>query len=869
VERIESRLGPVTAIAHGVGAGTAAAFGGLTEQGLRDRLDGERAALHDLLRPVRTQRLRLILTFGSVAGRYGQPEQGALAAASAALADQAEVLAARVPGCQALHVRRPGWAGSGLGEPPSLGTSMAAAGTPSITVGDAARLLLKMLATPGLPDRVGLHGRVGSLGRGQAGPGVPGRFLDEVKVHYPGIELVCDARLSLASDPYLADYRVDGLPVLAPAMALEALAQGASALAGRPLRQATEVTLEAPVVVPPAGGEPTRVRVCALAEGGKIATVLRCEESGFGVDHVRAEFHLDGAPDNELVPPPSRPAPDGSAVGEAGAGATGLVDGAELYGPVCFQSGRFRRIAILPEVTSRSCRALARGADERPWFVAPGQLTLERLAPGPLTADRLPSRPAQAGPATAGRDWSGHVTSPRRELTGGDLAGPGHAASRRVGSWLVGSVRDTAGDDARVPSASSAPLGLPGSDWAASAQAALNRAGLDRAGLNQAGPDGIGAGLGGDGLLLGSPGLNDVVLQVLQACVPHRRVWLASCASVSFTGRLADGPVEVRAVARPPAAPDPALPAASVPAPARSPDRAAAPLPSSLPLPSGLTWDVQVVDADQRVLASWRGVRLREAGLLARNAAWPPSLLSVYLERAAVGLGLDPALRITVRRGELGTTVPAETVPEPPAEAPAGAIPQPRAADSQGGGGPWMNGRRIVDVPLPEGPLVPKQASQPDAPTAATGTGPLAGFTLEVSGVRSAACGWAASDPQHAVWPANEGLLASLAASFSRLRSHLSEAPSASGARLRAVAACLAMANAPERAPVARERATGDGWALLEIAGARVACNVVEISGVSCPVAIAILTDPPRRTRRPAQPERHPERTEDRLTARP
>jgi hypothetical protein len=66
---------------------------------------------------------------------------------------------------------------------------------------------------------------------------------------------------------------------------------------------------------------------------------------------------------------------------------------------------------------------------------------------------------------------------------------------------------------------------------------------------------------------------------------------------------------------------------------------------------------------------------------------------------------------------------------------------------------------------------------------------------------------------------------------------------------------------------VARERATGDGWALLEIAGARVACNVVEVSGVSCPVAIAILTDPPRRARRPARPEA--EHREDRLTARP
>ncbi len=184
------------------------------------------------------------------------------------------------------------------------------------------------------------------------------------------------------------------------------------------------------------------------------------------------------------------------------------------------------------------------------------------------------------------------------------------------------------------------------------------RTGLGGTGLpSRAGSGGTGDEANGERLLLGSPGLNDVVFQALQACVPHRRVWLAGCASVSFSGRLADGPVEVRATARPPAtvnsAPvDPATPRVSVPAPARSPDRTEAARPASLPLPSALTWDVQVVDADQRVMATWRGVRLREAGLLPRNAAWPPPLLSVYLERAAAGLGLDPGLRVAVRCGE-------------------------------------------------------------------------------------------------------------------------------------------------------------------------------------------------------------------------
>lgn len=71
-----------------------------------------------------------------------------------------------------------------------------------------------------------------------------GRFLENVLVHQPGVELVCGPRLSLQADPYLADYQVDGLPMLPPMLALEALAQAASVLAGRPVRAAAGLRLD-------------------------------------------------------------------------------------------------------------------------------------------------------------------------------------------------------------------------------------------------------------------------------------------------------------------------------------------------------------------------------------------------------------------------------------------------------------------------------------------------------------------------------------------------------------------------------------------------------------------------------------------------
>src|SRR6202043_942116 len=109
----------------------------------------------------------------------------------------------------------------------------------------------------------------------------------------------------------------------------------------------------------------------------------------------------------------------------------------DVYGPICFQRGPFRRVAFLPEVTARSCRALIRGADDRPWFT-----------------------PTPAGPGTP-----------------------------------------------------AGPAGPP--------------------------PDAA--------LILGSPGLNDAALHMLQACVPDRRVLPAGFGSLTVTGQEVRGAVQVRA----------------------------------------------------------------------------------------------------------------------------------------------------------------------------------------------------------------------------------------------------------------------------------------------------------------------------------
>jgi hypothetical protein len=746
---------------------------------------GDEAAILDLLAgSVRARQLRLIISVGTVASRYGLAGASLHALSSALLASRAAELARSGVSCHALHLDLPAWSATRLGERPELAEELTAADTEVVDLGVASRLLLKIMSTPGLPRSLAVHGRVGGLPASPA-PVIThaelaaanladgAAFLRDVNVHYPGTELVCSARLSLASDPYLADYRIDGMPVLPPVLALEALAQAASVLAGRPLRRLVNVALESPVLIPTS--TEAALRVCALRDGDAIVAALRCADSSYLVDHARAEFSCAAGPE-EI--PQAAAAAESSPLQQLGAGSSGLVDGAELYGPVCFQSGRFRRIALLPEVTARSGRALVRGGDERPWFSA----------------------------------------------------------------------------DSPFATAS---------------------------------------------FLLGSPGLNDAALQVLQACVPHRRVRPAGCESVQLTDPSAVGPVEIRAIAEP---------ARALPAEARVPSQAAAPAremadagrtaaetaimeiaelrPSSrrsrrrrrhhaaadiaaagtgvaadgaatdnpeteaddmlaandpasaaakpdlmarpdqlrevaasqqVPVPAPQLWNVEAVDTNGQLLAVWRGVTLRDCGPLPRNAAWPPTLLSVFLERRAADLGLDDGLRVTVSCGhpdgplpELLTSVPQPAQPadgQPPAEG--------RHAGPE---------RRTINT------------------VTASGTGALTGFSLMLRAPVPVACGWVGVEVAHR----HHEPAAGMAAAYARLRAELTESPAVLAARLAAVDAALAMAGLGADRVGSRQvtvtQTASDGWVVFALGRALVACAVVELSGVSAPVAIAMLT---------------------------
>jgi hypothetical protein len=231
----------------------------------------------------------------------------------------------------------------------AAGRDRAATGAPAMVI---------PLARPTAP-------RPGAAGAVVAGAASPrGRFVQTITMLRAGEELRAEVRVSPRTDPYLADYLVDGQPVFPAAMAVEAMAQAASALARQPMRSARQVALGNLVRVP-ADGE-TLLRVRARVRGDGVETFLHAGSGLQFAECGRAVFA--GPAEAQRVNGPGIRSAVPSGNGAEPAPPARLVDGVDLYNTVCFQTGRFRRVAIVSGRVPRSCRAIVRGHDDAPWF---------------------------------------------------------------------------------------------------------------------------------------------------------------------------------------------------------------------------------------------------------------------------------------------------------------------------------------------------------------------------------------------------------------------------------------------------------------------------------------------------------------------
>jgi enediyne polyketide synthase len=369
VDRITAVLGPVTAVLHGAGRNEPAALSQLDEDAFLQTLAPKITGLDSVLAAVDANALRLLITFSSVIGRAGLRGQADYAVANDWLTERTCSFQAAHPHCRCLALEWSVWAGAGMGERLGVLESLIREGISPISIEDGIATLSALLAQPELPTAIVVMGRVGNV------PTITleqselplARFTERPRVHYPGIELVAEAELSVDSDLYLLDHELDGELLFPAVLGMEAMVQAAAALVateGGPVLE--NVKFLRPIVVPADGS--VTIRIAALSRPGAVDVVIRSSDTSFQADHFRATVRWAV----------TEPVDAGSQPAAAELPAIPLDPGRDLYGDVLFQGKRFQRVLRYKLVTATSCVAEVSADRTDGWFgpFLPAELVL-------------------------------------------------------------------------------------------------------------------------------------------------------------------------------------------------------------------------------------------------------------------------------------------------------------------------------------------------------------------------------------------------------------------------------------------------------------------------------------------------------------
>ena len=327
-------------------------------------------------------RLKLCITFSSVIGRSGLPGEAHYGLANEWLSQVTEQFQHRYPHCRTLAVEWSIWSGIGMGERLGRVDTLMRQGITPISP-DAGLQLLHQLGThPPETPAVLVTGRLGSLPTLQIDrPDLPlGRFLEQPRIVYPGIELVVDAELSVGSDPYLDDHVYQGELIVPAVMGMEAMAQVAIALTGSsypPTFHSLEFSR--PIVVP--SDSRLGLRIAALKRrSGLVDVVLRTSATDFQVDHFRCQCSFESprhcpvrfgsltAVETNITIPVRTDRQSSENRQSYEEHLLPLDPNRDLYGSLLFHRGRFQRLQHYRLLKAKECFADIESANQAKWF---------------------------------------------------------------------------------------------------------------------------------------------------------------------------------------------------------------------------------------------------------------------------------------------------------------------------------------------------------------------------------------------------------------------------------------------------------------------------------------------------------------------
>ncbi|HEY4084191.1 MAG TPA: SDR family NAD(P)-dependent oxidoreductase [Burkholderiaceae bacterium] len=187
------------------------------------------------------------------------------------------------------------------------------------------------------------------------------RFLERPCVFYPRVELIAEARIHADSDRYLNDHAPGGLRVFPLVFAIEAMAQCAHALTGRPETPVFEdLTVAQAITLSP--DETLTLRTRALAhQDGTVRVDIQCSSTHFTISHFHARLRW-------LAPPQADGTSESTLESTLEAPEAVPLSAASLYGTLFFQGPMFQAVESYRSVRALCSHVELHAAENAHWY---------------------------------------------------------------------------------------------------------------------------------------------------------------------------------------------------------------------------------------------------------------------------------------------------------------------------------------------------------------------------------------------------------------------------------------------------------------------------------------------------------------------
>jgi len=354
VQRVQQDIGNITGVIHGAGLNRPRRVDTVSEdEALAEIRPKVLGALY-LCNALRDAALKVFVGFSSIIGITGMPGNAWYGFSNEVLDSILRHFGAERSDTKTLSLAFSIWEEVGMGARMGSVETLAKMGIGAIPTREGVKRFLDLTLDDHGESQVVIASRLGDLdtwNRKHFPYPCASRFLENVQIYEPGIEVIARARLGLERDMYVKHHEWRGTYLFPTVFGLEAMAQAVAYVTGyRDFETVVieDINLQRPITVPEDGECTIEIHAQVLEHNGardesRVRVGIACDQTGFMTDHFSATFVIGKEPGQERKDTdiPGKP--------------LDIEPQRDLYGGLLFQGPLYQRISEIYALDSKTC----------------------------------------------------------------------------------------------------------------------------------------------------------------------------------------------------------------------------------------------------------------------------------------------------------------------------------------------------------------------------------------------------------------------------------------------------------------------------------------------------------------------------------